>query len=1016
MKRISSLILTLVCAVTLMAQSPANRTVNTIVADVLAQMPAKNQTEFDKLMGDLSTTGAEGVQMLISRLNAPGQGSNAAVEYALSGLAAYASAPDKAQLKQVVKQGFLKALTTASVQEVKAFINQQLYFLGEPLDLGGQATVHQSANADYRNQRIPTLASAFQAAPDKALKTLEKALKDNDKEYRNAALRFASDYANSEMYTKLVKRLPKMKPFVKTDILNWLGYEALQSPEKNSLIKNIQVSLDVPGKQVLLEQLQSTDPEVKTAAAWALQRIGDTSVISNLAGLLRSDKAEEVALGQQTLAAFGGNITDAVTRAIAQGSNAGKIAGLQLLAGRKANLGLGTVIQQTKSDNAEVRKAAYTALKSVVEAQNFTNMCGMLEEADAAYVPDMQQAVIATIATLPAAEQVQTVTQRMNQSAGKSYLYYTVLATTGDAKALETIKNNLNAANATVRDAAFDALLQWKDQRACEELLRICGTASGDQFQKALQRYVTLASDEALTGENRLILLREAMQVAKTDDQRNNILKQIEKTGTFQALMLAGKYLDNRALQQAAASAVMNIAIGHPEFNGANVRSLLEKTAQVLNNSDADYQRQNIRKFLEDNPAETGFVSLFNGKDLTGWKGLVQDPIKRSKMTAAQLQREQQKADATMRQNWTVEDGCIAYIGSGYDNLCTEKQYGDFEMYIDWMLDPAGPEADAGIYLRGAPQVQIWDTARVNVGAQVGSGGLYNNKVHQDKPLKVADNKLGQWNSFYIKMVGDRVTVRLNGELVVDNVIMENYWDRSQPIFPIEQLELQAHGSKCYFRDIYVKELKRQEPFKLSAQEQKEGFKVLFDGTNMYEWTGNLVDYTLKDGCIEVNPETSFGGNLYTVKEYGNFIFRFDFQLSPGGNNGVGIRTPMEGDAAYVGMEIQILDCEHEIYKDITPLQHHGSVYGIIPAMADHHSAFRPAGEWNSEEIMADGDHIRVTVNGQVILDGNIREATVNGTADHKEHPGLFNKTGHIGFLGHGSPLKFRNIRIKELK
>ena len=1008
--------MTLVCAVTLMAQSPANRTVNTIVADVLAQMPAKNQTEFDKLMGDLSTTGAEGVQMLISRLNAPGQGSNAAVEYALSGLAAYASAPDKAQLKQVVKQGFQKALTTASVQEVKAFINQQLYFLGEPLDLGGQATVHQSANADYRNQRIPTLASAFQAAPDKALKTLEKALKDNDKEYRNAALRFASDYANSEMYTKLVKRLPKMKPFVKTDILNWLGYEALQSPEKNSLIKNIQVSLDVPGKQVLLEQLQSTDPEVKTAAAWALQRIGDTSVISNLAGLLRSDKAEEVALGQQTLAAFGGNITDAVTRAIAHGSNAGKIAGLQLLAGRKANLGLGTVIQQTKSDNAEVRKAAYTALKSVVEAQNFTNMCGMLEEADAAYVPDMQQAVIATIATLPAAEQVQTVTQRMNQSAGKSYLYYTVLATTGDAKALETIKNNLNAANATVRDAAFDALLQWKDQRACEELLRICGTASGDQFQKALQRYVTLASDEALTGENRLILLREAMQVAKTDDQRNNILKQIEKTGTFQALMLAGKYLDNRALQQEAASAVMNIAIGHPEYNGANVRSLLEKTAQVLNNSDADYQRQNIRKFLEDNPAETGFVSLFNGKDLTGWKGLVQDPIKRSKMTAAQLQREQQKADATMRQNWTVEDGCIAYIGSGYGNLCTEKQYGDFEMYIDWMLDPAGPEADAGIYLRGAPQVQIWDTARVNVGAQVGSGGLYNNKVHQDKPLKVADNKLGQWNSFYIKMVGDRVTVRLNGELVVDNVIMENYWDRSQPIFPIEQLELQAHGSKCYFRDIYVKELKRQEPFKLSAQEQKEGFKVLFDGTNMYEWTGNLVDYTLKDGCIEVNPETSFGGNLYTVKEYGNFIFRFDFQLSPGGNNGVGIRTPMEGDAAYVGMEIQILDCEHEIYKDITPLQHHGSVYGIIPAMADHHSAFRPAGEWNSEEIMADGDHIRVTVNGQVILDGNIREATVNGTADHKEHPGLFNKTGHIGFLGHGSPLKFRNIRIKELK
>lgn len=1018
MKRIFSTILTLVCALTLMAQSPANRTVTTIVADVLAQMPAKNQTEFDKQMNDLSTTGVEGVQMLVGRLNPPGQGSNAIVEYALSGLTAFVSAPGKEQERQAVKEGYLKALANTNVQEVKAFINQQLYFLGEKVEQEqGQPTVRQTTNADYRNQRIPTLAAAFQSAPEKALKTLEKALKDGNKEYRNAALRFASDYANSEMYTKLVKSLPKMKSDVKVDVLNWLGYEALASTQKNNLIKNLQVSLDVPGKQVLLSQLANANPEVKEAAAWALQRIGDTSVISSLASLLRSDNATDVALGQQTLAAFSGNITDAVTRSIAQGSDAGKIAGLQLLAGRKANLGLGTVIQQAKSDNADVRKAAYVALKDVVEAQNFTNMCGMLEEADAAYVPDMQQAVIATIAGMPDAEQVQTITQRMNQSAGKSYLYYAVLATTGDAKALETIKNNLNASNASVRDAAFNALLAWKDRRACEELLNICkSTATNDQFEKALTRYVTLASDATMTGENRLILLREALAVAKTDAQRNSILTQIEKTDTFQALMLAGQYLDNTALQQAAASAVMNIAIAHPEFNGTNVRNLLDKTARVLNNPDADYQRQNIRKFLEDNPAEEGFVSIFNGKDLTGWKGLVQDPIKRSKMTAAQLQREQQKADEVMRQNWTVEDGSIAYVGHGYDNLCTVKQYGDFEMYVDWMLDPAGPEADAGIYLRGAPQVQIWDTARVNVGAQVGSGGLYNNKIHQDKPLKVADNKLGEWNSFYIKMVGDRVTVRLNGELVVDNVIMENYWDRSQPIFPIEQLELQAHGSKCYFRNIYVKELKRQEPFKLSAEEQKEGFKILFDGTNMYEWTGNLVDYKLNDGCIEVSEDTRFGGNLYTVNEYANFIYRFDFQLTPGANNGVGIRTPMEGDAAYVGMEIQILDCEHEIYKDITPLQHHGSVYGIIPAREDHHSAFRPAGEWNSEEILADGDHIRVTVNGQVILDGNIREATVNGTADHKEHPGLFNKKGHIGFLGHGSPLKFRNIRIKELK
>ncbi|KAA6304606.1 hypothetical protein EZS27_043746, partial [termite gut metagenome] len=179
------------------------------------------------------------------------------------------------------------------------------------------------------------------------------------------------------------------------------------------------------------------------------------------------------------------------------------------------------------------------------------------------------------------------------------------------------------------------------------------------------------------------------------------------------------------------------------------------------------------------------FVSLFNGKDLTGWKGLVENPIKRAKMKPAELTKAQQKADERMHRDWKVENNLLVFDGTGYDNLCTLKQYGDFEMYVDWNLDPLGHDADAGIYLRGTPQVQIWDIARVNAGAQVGSGGLYNNQINQSKPIKLADNKLGEWNTFYIKMTDDRVTVKLNDELVVDNVILENYWDRTQPIFPI---------------------------------------------------------------------------------------------------------------------------------------------------------------------------------------------------------------------------------------
>jgi len=366
-----------------------------------------------------------------------------------------------------------------------------------------------------------------------------------------------------------------------------------------------------------------------------------------------------------------------------------------------------------------------------------------------------------------------------------------------------------------------------------------------------------------------------------------------------------------------------------------------------------------------------------------------------------------------MRQDWKVENGSLTYVGDGYDNLCTQKKYGDFEMYLDWKLDPAGPEADAGIYLRGTPQVQIWDTSRTNVGAQVGSGGLYNNSVNRSTPLCVADNKLGEWNSFYIKMIGDRVTVYLNGILVTDNVILENYWDRTQPIFPLEQIELQAHGSKVYYRDIYIKELKQVEPSQLTAEEKKEGFKMLFDGTNMHEWTGDTKNYRMENGTITMHPSKSFGGNLYTKDEFANFDFKFEFKLTPGANNGLGIRTPLKGDAAYVGMELQILDNSSPIYANLHVYQYHGSVYGVIPAKR---GALKPVGEWNTERVIADGDHIKIIVNGIVVVDGNIREAGGNGTLDHKQHPGLFNKTGHIGFLGHGHKVSFRNIRVKKLK
>jgi hypothetical protein len=329
-------------------------------------------------------------------------------------------------------------------------------------------------------------------------------------------------------------------------------------------------------------------------------------------------------------------------------------------------------------------------------------------------------------------------------------------------------------------------------------------------------------------------------------------------------------------------------------------------------------------------------------------------------------------------------------------------------MIVDWRITKGG---DSGIYLRGTPQVQIWDPARTDVGAQVGSGGLYNNQKHPSTPLVRADNPVGEWNSLRIVMVGDKVTVYLNGTKVAEKVTMENYWDRAQPIFARGPIELQAHGTDLAFRDLYVREL-TDAAYNLTEDERDEGFVALFNGRTLDGWAGNKTGYKAEDGAIVFDPKATDRSNLYTAREYEDFQFRFEFQLTPGANSGIGIRAPREGDAAYVGMEIQVLDNDAPVYAALQPYQYHGSVYGIIPA---RRGFLRPVGEWNSEEILIRGSRIRITLNGTVIVDGDLAEASRTGTMDRRPHPGLERASGYIGFLSHDTVVKFRNIRIRDL-
>ena len=190
-----------------------------------------------------------------------------------------------------------------------------------------------------------------------------------------------------------------------------------------------------------------------------------------------------------------------------------------------------------------------------------------------------------------------------------------------------------------------------------------------------------------------------------------------------------------------------------------------------------------------------------------------------------------------------------------------------------------------------------------------------------------------------------------------------------------------------------------------------EGFVSLFDGKTLTGWQGAVTGYLVEDGAIVCDPKK--GGFLYTDKEYADFVLKLEFQLTPGANNGIGIRTPMGGDPAYVGMELQVLDDGADQYKNLKEYQYHGSVYGVVPAKRGHQ---KPVGEWNVQEVTVKGKQVKIVLNGETIVDADIEKASTPKTIDGNKHPGLEREKGYICFCGHGAKVAFRNIKIKELK
>lgn len=848
------------------------------------------------------------------------------------------------------------------------------------------------------NIRSQALSLLIHFKEDEGDQILLDALEDPDSQFRATALQLTKRYPGKDLTQKLVSKLDETPAVVQAEIIRTLGERGDQTA--------------IPS---ILDCLTHQDQVVRLSAVIAAGLLAGEAAIVPLLDVMQDGTPEDINTVKGTLLFIDSDqLVPAIYNALDEMTPKSKAAVFEVLVNRDPDGFHDLAVLESGNPEKEIRLAAYSALAILATPEDGEVIFKQfITRKDPEERKALQNTVLALAKRMDVAEQSSFLGMFSGLSPENKQYFFEILPEIGGKKALDMVMTDYFTCEENQKELPLETLGRWQTPDAIPRLYDILLEERMDYYRNpAMDYYLEMTKRSRIPDEQKVLFYRQLLELSPCSDREDEILKQLSSLPVFQTLILAGKYLDDPDLQQEAARTIAQIAlpseVGNDGMTGKIVADLLRKAEKVISGEESEKEKQRIREYLSSMPDDEGFVPIFNGKDLTGWQGLVENPIARAQMDPEALKKARQEANRKMHECWKVEDGVIWFNGEGA-NLCTVKKYGDFELVVDWKITKNG---DSGIYLRGSPQVQIWDTSRTEVGAQVGSGGLYNNQEHPSKPLLIADNPVGDWNTFRIIMIGERVTVWLNGYLVVDNVIMENYWDRNQPIFPVEQIELQAHGTNLGFRDIYIREIPKTDHNQLTDEEKQEGFVQLFNGKDLQNWTGNTTDYIVEDGMIVIYPDKGGHGNLYTEKEYADFIFRFEFQLTPGANNGLGIRTPLEGDPAYVGMELQILDNTAPIYRRLEQWQYHGSVYGVIPAKRGF---LKPAGEWNSEEVIIRGSDIKIILNGTVIVDGNIAEASKNGTIDGNKHPGLKREKGHIGFLGHGSIVKFRNIRIKEL-
>ncbi|MDR1719550.1 MAG: HEAT repeat domain-containing protein [Dysgonamonadaceae bacterium] len=526
--------------------------VQTALLSALSLADATNQKSIVYALGDLALPLEE--KTLQALLGGGDRDLDKAVLYALSHCGTKKSLSKLGDLAK--KVGYTTEYTGAN--EAYILLIKRLLEQGDTKTSGKAAAdlLKKATKAGQAHSRMAALEILLQAAdPHARDKQILKALADPNRAFRNVALASVPENGDESLLIGIVEKLEKADAETQIDILNWFG--------------NCPNPLSV---QTLSAYLNDEDSEISMAAGLGLVKTGDESVIPALADLLTSEDLQQIALGTITLKSFDGDICPDVAYAMGKAKNAGIVAALDLLAARKADRYSGEVFSRLADPNSVVKSAAFKALKDVVLEKDLPALFNLLNNSAIDAITPLQQAIIAALGNQSSDSQFEAVNSQMKAApTDKQYRYYKLLGSTGSKQALPILKEGYLYDRGIAKSLAFEA-------------------------------YLTLLDSPEFTPEEKTGYLSEAMEHAQEDEQRNGILRKIGNTGTLQALIYAGNYLDDKVLQQTAANVVMNIALSHPEYKGETVRSLLTKTATVLDNPDASYQREAIRKHLNEMP------------------------------------------------------------------------------------------------------------------------------------------------------------------------------------------------------------------------------------------------------------------------------------------------------------------------------------------------------------------------------------------------------------------------------